>query len=60
MTELDPPVITGDQAPSPVPREQPVEGPAQDLPGIAAGVRRPGLLLAFLCIAQFTVFLDGM
>jgi EmrB/QacA subfamily drug resistance transporter len=58
MTELDPPVITGDQAPSPVSREQPVEGPAQDLPGIAAGVRRPGLLLAFLCIAQFMVFLD--
>ncbi|MGC5248408.1 MFS transporter [Gordonia sp. DT219] len=29
-----------------------------DRPGIAAGVTRPGLVLAFLSIAQFMVFLD--
>ena len=28
--------------------------------GIAPGVRHPGLVLAFLSIAQFMVFLDGM
>ncbi len=28
------------------------------LPGIAPGVRRPGLVLAFLSVAQFMVFLD--
>jgi len=27
-------------------------------PGIAPGVQRPGLVLTFLCIAQFMVFLD--
>ena len=27
-------------------------------PGIAPGVRQPGIVLAFLCIAQFMVFLD--
>ena len=26
--------------------------------GVAPGVRRPGLVLAFLCVAQFMVFLD--
>ncbi|HXB47959.1 MAG TPA: hypothetical protein VNW50_09360 [Streptosporangiaceae bacterium] len=28
------------------------------VPGIAPGIRRPGLVLAFLSIAQFMVFLD--
>jgi EmrB/QacA subfamily drug resistance transporter len=32
--------------------------PAAPRPGIAPGVRRPGLVLAFLSIAQFMVFLD--
>lgn len=32
--------------------------PAGERPGIAAEVRRPWLVLAFLCIAQFMVFLD--
>jgi EmrB/QacA subfamily drug resistance transporter len=32
--------------------------PAAQRPGIAPGVRRPGLVLAFLSIAQFMVFLD--
>src|SRR5438045_3129199 len=34
------------------------EQPAGPRPGIAPGARRPGLVLAFLCIAQFMVFLD--
>jgi EmrB/QacA subfamily drug resistance transporter len=34
------------------------ERPAGPRAGIAPGVRRPGLVLAFLCIAQFMVYLD--
>ena len=34
------------------------EQPEQVEPGVAAGVNRPGLVLAFLSIAQFMVFLD--
>jgi EmrB/QacA subfamily drug resistance transporter len=44
MTTLDPAAATDDR-------------PAA-VPGIAPGVRRPGLVLAFLCIVQFMVFLD--
>jgi EmrB/QacA subfamily drug resistance transporter len=32
--------------------------PAAQRPGVAPGARRPGLVLAFLSIAQFMVFLD--
>ena len=31
---------------------------SQSRPGIAPGAHRPGVVLAFLCIAQFMVFLD--
>jgi EmrB/QacA subfamily drug resistance transporter len=52
MSHADPPAPAG--ALPPAQREQPA-GPR---PGIAPGARRPGLVLAFLCIAQFMVFLD--
>jgi len=52
VTNADPPAPGG--ALSSSDRRPP---PAQR-PGIAPGVRRPGLVLAFLSIAQFMVFLD--
>jgi EmrB/QacA subfamily drug resistance transporter len=52
MSHADPPAPAGTLASSG--REQ----PAGHRPGIAPGVQRPGLVLAFLCIAQFMVFLD--
>jgi hypothetical protein len=54
MSHADPPAPAG--ALPPEQREQ----PAGHRPGIAPDARRPGLVLAFLCIAQFMVFLDGM
>jgi EmrB/QacA subfamily drug resistance transporter len=48
VTLPDPPVSAALQ------REQ----PSAPRPGLAPGVRRPGLVLAFLCIAQFMVYLD--
>jgi EmrB/QacA subfamily drug resistance transporter len=52
MSPADPPAPAG--APPSSQRDQ----PAGHRPGIAPGVRRPGLVLAFLCIAQFMVYLD--
>ncbi|HET9082568.1 MAG TPA: MFS transporter [Trebonia sp.] len=52
MSHADPPAPA--RALPPAQREQ----PAGHRPGIAPGARRPGLVLAFLCIAQFMVFLD--
>jgi EmrB/QacA subfamily drug resistance transporter len=52
MSHADPPAPAGAL---PSARQ---EQPAGSRPGIAPGVRRPGLVLAFLCIAQFMVFLD--
>jgi EmrB/QacA subfamily drug resistance transporter len=52
MSPADPPAPAG--APPSSQRYQ----PAGHRPGIAPGVRRPGLVLAFLCIAQFMVYLD--
>lgn len=52
MSHADPPAPAG-AIPS-ARREQ----PTGHRPGIAHGARRPGLVLAFLCIAQFMVFLD--
>jgi EmrB/QacA subfamily drug resistance transporter len=47
-------------ADSPIPSLSSVapEQPPRTSPGLVPGVRRPGLVLAFLCIAQFIVFLD--
>ncbi|SFA80187.1 drug resistance transporter, EmrB/QacA subfamily [Amycolatopsis marina] len=50
MSQVDPPVSVGASPP----REQ----TAQGRPGIAPGVQRTGLVLTFLCVAQFMVFLD--
>jgi hypothetical protein len=54
MSHADPPAPASTLASSG--REQ----PAGHRPGIAPGAQRPGLVLAFLCIAQFMVFLDAM
>ncbi|GAA4427150.1 MFS transporter [Georgenia halophila] len=50
MSHADPPVSAGTVPTSP--------SPGGERPGIAPGVRRPRLVLALLCIAQFMVFLD--
>jgi EmrB/QacA subfamily drug resistance transporter len=56
MSRPNPPVPAG---PLPAPHPQPHHGrPPEPRPGIAPGVQRPGVVLAFLCIAQFMVFLD--
>jgi EmrB/QacA subfamily drug resistance transporter len=52
MSHADPPALAGA-----LPSARPGQ-PAGHRPGIAPGARRPGLVLAFLCIAQFMVFLD--
>jgi MFS family permease len=52
MSHANPPAPAGE-----LPSAQ-RERPAGPRPGIAAAVRRPGLVLAFLCIAQFMVYLD--
>jgi EmrB/QacA subfamily drug resistance transporter len=52
VSHADPPAPAGALASS----EQEQSGGHR--PGIAPGVQRPGLVLAFLCIAQFMVFLD--
>ena len=52
MSHADPPAPAGA-----LPSAQ-REEPAGHRPGAAPGARRPGLVLAFLCIAQFMVFLD--
>jgi EmrB/QacA subfamily drug resistance transporter len=51
MSHAEPPATVGALLP-------PEEGTAGTGAGIAPGVSRPGLVLAFLCIAQFMVFLD--
>ena len=52
MSHADPP------APADAPISSQQEQQAGHRPGIAPGVQRPALVLAFLCIAQFMVFLD--
>jgi EmrB/QacA subfamily drug resistance transporter len=52
VSYADPPAPPG----APISSEQ--EQQAGHRPGIAPGVQRPALVLAFLCIAQFMVFLD--
>jgi EmrB/QacA subfamily drug resistance transporter len=53
MSHPNPPAPAG-----PLPAPQPQPQPPETRPGIAPGVQRPGAVLAFLCIAQFMVFLD--
>jgi EmrB/QacA subfamily drug resistance transporter len=56
MSHPNPPAPAG---PLPAPQPQPQHAqPPEARPGIAPGVQRPGVVLAFLCIAQFMVFLD--
>jgi len=57
VSHADPPASVGAFPSSQHPSSQ-REQPAGHRPGVAPGVRRPGLVLAFLCIAQFMVFLD--
>lgn len=52
MSHADP------SAPAGAPGSSRYERPAGHRPGIAPGVPRPGLVLAFLCVAQFMVYLD--
>jgi EmrB/QacA subfamily drug resistance transporter len=56
VVHADPPASADALASSDL-RQRPGQPPVQS-PGVAPGVRRPGLVLAFLSIAQFMVFLD--